>query len=321
MLSLIDAARQNGYNVICIGDEKSPEFYNVSGCRFYSIEDQVDLDFTYTGLCRKNHYARKNIGYLIAIQGQASIVMDTDDDNTPLASFWSEKTIELQGDLVDGSKWVNVYSYFSDESIWPRGFPLQYLHKPNDKTFNKATCLCPIQQGLVNGDPDVDAVYRLTKNVPVSFSDRDPVILSSGNWCPFNSQNTTWWPAAFILLYLPSTCSFRMTDIWRSFVAQYCLWPNKWHVGFVKPTMHQARNNHNLLVDFEDEIPGYLHNDEIVSTLLNTKIKAGSKHIAENMYSCYESLVRKGWLQQPEMKLVEAWCTDVSRCLVGFGRT
>jgi hypothetical protein len=26
------------------------------------------------------------------------------------------------------------------------------------------------------------------------------------------------------LLYLPSHCCFRMTDIWRSFIAQRCLW-------------------------------------------------------------------------------------------------
>ena len=26
------------------------------------------------------------------------------------------------------------------------------------------------------------------------------------------------------LMYLPSTCTFRMTDIWRSLIAQRCLW-------------------------------------------------------------------------------------------------
>jgi hypothetical protein len=318
MVSLVNGATENAYNVICIGDEKSPENYKVTGCRYYSIKKQLDLGYKYAGLCRNNHYARKNIGYLIAIQKRASMVIDTDDDNTPLPSFWSDKSMKLQGDVSDSGRWVNIYSYFSEESIWPRGFPLQYLGEEINRELKKATCLCPIQQGLVNGDPDVDAIFRLTRNSTILFSNRDPIILGPDSWCPFNSQNTTWWPPAFPLLYLPSTCSFRMTDIWRSFIAQYCLRPNRWHVGFVKPTMLQVRNSHNLMVDFEDEIPGYLYNDEIVSTLLTVSLKVGNEHTLANMYNCYESLVNKGWLLKSEMKFVEAWCEDVSPYLMSM---
>jgi hypothetical protein len=218
--------------------------------------------------------------------------------------------------MVDGEKWVNVYRYFSHESIWPRGFPLQYLHEKTDAKGDRATVVCPIQQGLVNGDPDVDAVYRLTRKAVTSFINRDPVILSAGNWCPFNSQNTAWWPYAFALLYLPSTCSMRTTDIWRSLVAQCCLWPNDWYLGFVTANMKQIRNAHDLLVDFEDEIPGYLYNDEIASTLEILDVQSGNRNVLTNMYRCYESLVTKGWLDKTEMKLVEAWCCDVQRYLV-----
>ena len=63
-------------------------------------------------------------------------------------------------------------------------------------------------------DPDVDAVYRLTRKTPLFF-DRaaEPVVLASDTWTPFNSQNTLFYREAFPLLYLPCHVSFRMTDI------------------------------------------------------------------------------------------------------------
>ncbi|MBV5271274.1 MAG: DUF288 domain-containing protein, partial [Afipia sp.] len=79
-------------------------------------------------------------------------------------------------------------------------------------------------------NPDVDAIYRLTLPLPQSFREEQPVALGRNVWCPFNSQNTTWWKEAAPLLYLPSFCSFRMTDIWRSFVAQRIAWENGWHI-------------------------------------------------------------------------------------------
>jgi hypothetical protein len=65
------------------------------------------------------------------------------------------------------------------------------------------------------------------------------VALGAGAWSPFNSQNTAWYPKAYPLLYLPSYCSFRMTDIWRSFVAQRIAWENGWAVLFKSPDVYR----------------------------------------------------------------------------------
>lgn len=86
--------------------------------------------------------------------------------------------------------------------------------------ISNLTVECPIQQGLADNNPDVDAIYRLILPFPTIFRKGRKVALGNNSWSPFNSQNTTWWKKAFPLLYLPSYCSFRMTDIWRSFVAQ-----------------------------------------------------------------------------------------------------
>jgi hypothetical protein len=100
---------------------------------------------------------------------------------------------------------------------------------------------------LADENPDVDAVYRMTSLLPRSFRSDRRVVLGAGVWSPFNSQNTTWWADAFPLMYLPEHCPFRMTDIWRSLVAQRIAWENGWNVLFHEPTVRQQRNEHDLL--------------------------------------------------------------------------
>ncbi len=168
----------------------------------------------------------------------------------------------------------------------------------------------PIQQGLSDADPDVDAIYRLTQTAPVSFHRERRVALQPNVWCPFNSQNTTWWADAFPLLYLPAYCTFRMTDIWRSFVAQRIAWENNWWLLFHEPNGEQARNQHDLMRDFADEIPGYLRNAEICETLSRLQLRAGIEHLGENLLICYEELVSKNVFDPKELKLVEAWLSD-----------
>ena len=58
-----------------------------------------------------------------------------------------------------------------------------------------------------------------------------------------------------------------MTDIWRSFVAQRIAWANNWSILFHEPTVWQERNDHSLMRDFKDEVPGYLHNRRIGEVL------------------------------------------------------
>lgn len=146
---------------------------------------------------------------------------------------------------------------------------------------------CPIQQGLADENPDVDAIYRLTFPLPQNFRSDRRVALGSGAWCPFNSQNTTWYPEAFPLLYLPAYCSFRMTDIWRSFVAQRIAWANGWSVLYHEPTVWQDRNDHDLMRDFADEIPGYMNNAQIAAGLDALPIKPGVGEIPANVQLCY----------------------------------
>ncbi len=312
--TLAQGCLERGHEFIVIGDEASPSNFELEGCRFYNLQDQYKSEFKLAQLTPTRHYARKNVGYLIAVSGGANIIVETDDDNIPYEQFWEERRRIQTLPSLTNAGWVNVYRYFSEAHIWPRGFPLDHI-KDNTPPFESLSVKqvdCPIQQGLANENPDVDAIYRLISPGSQSFRQDRRIALGTGSWCPFNSQNTTWWRDAFPLLYLPSYCSFRMTDIWRSFVAQRIAWLNNWALLFHEPNVWQERNEHNLMRDFREEVPGYLHNKSMCEALATLELKSGVEDIGNNLLACYEKLVSIELLDRRELNLVSAWLEDLS---------
>jgi hypothetical protein len=300
--------------LIVIGDRKGPAEYPLPGVQFFSLEEQLATSFRMASALPTGHYARKNLGYLIAIGQKPDCIYETDDDNAPNGS-WRTRSLRTPVRKIEPRPWANVYRMFSEANIWPRGFPLDLIADP--KTFrNDAIELgevdAPIQQGLANLSPDVDAIWRLVLDRDFAFEDKESVWLPPNTWCPFNSQTTWWWPAAYPLLYLPSYCSFRMTDIWRSFVAQRCLWELGYGLVFHPPEVDQQRNVHSLMRDFEDEVPGYLHNRRIVQALEPLNLRSGVEGVSQNLGTCYEELVRIEAVPEKELKLVDAWLEDLA---------
>ena len=252
---------------------------------------------------------------MVEISRNSSFILETDDDNIPRAEFWQPRSSHLSLPQITQKGWVNVYKYFSDSLVWPRGLPLNAINSevPPLSSLPVQDVFCPIQQGLADENPDVDAIYRLILPLPLNFSKNIQVALGDGVWCPFNSQNTTWFPDAYPLLYLPAYCSFRMTDIWRSFVAQSIGWANGWSILFHEPTVYQKRNEHNLMKDFEDEVIGYVNNDKIRDLLTALKLEPGLENIPSNMMICYEQLVSLGVIGSEEIELLQAWLDDLSQ--------
>jgi hypothetical protein len=303
-----------GWDFIAIGDTKSPERFELPGCRFYSVDQQLATALSFAKACPTRHYARKNIGYLLAARAGITCIVETDDDNVPRESFFAERRRHHRAPLSSGAGWVNAYRWFTDANIWPRGLPLDVLQSApaalGDLPVSDLDC--PIQQGLADGNPDVDAIYRLVLPLPISFEPDRRVALGNGSWTPFNSQNTTWFRDAFPLLYLPAYCSFRMTDIWRSFVAQRIAWENGWSLLFHEATVWQDRNEHNILKDFEDEISGYLNNRRIADALGALPLKPGLAALGDNLRLCYEKLVSLELVGQGELALLDAWLSDLN---------
>jgi len=314
MRGLASQCKARGLSFYVMGDVPSPADFSIDGCEFYSLEQQRASGFKIAELLPTRHYARKNIGYLLAIRRRASMLLETDDDNIPLPEFWSARTRRLRVPALSGNGWTNVYGYFTEANVWPRGLPLDAVQRklPEFDALEEMELDCPIQQGLADEDPDVDAIYRLLFPLPINFRKDRRLALGRGTWCPFNSQNTAWFPEAYPLLYLPSYCSIRMTDIWRSFVAQRIAWENGWSVMFKGPDVYQERNEHNLMRDFADEVPGYLNNRNIATRLAALNLELGPENMGENLIRCYEELVQLDLIPEKEMPLVKAWVQDLA---------
>lgn len=296
-----------GDKLIVVGDKKTPSDWKCGDARFIPIEESNV--FSYSSYAPLNHYARKNIGYLYAIRNKADLIYDTDDDNCPNDN-WKIRTVNCLSELVKKDGWFNIYGAFNQHG-WPRGYSLNHVHEQTVYEKISVTNYSPIQQGMVDGEPDVDAIYRLTQKQILRFEENKSLTLAGGSWCPFNSQTTWFFPEAYPLLYLPSYASFRMTDIWRSFVAQRCLWKMGHGITFHSPSeVFQERNPHDLIKDFKDEIEGYLHNHEIVELLSKLEL---SGSLTENMLTCYQALVDKNFLPEMEIRSLKSWLTDYER--------
>ncbi len=319
VIAMLDKAQSAGLDLIAIGDRKTPEVAWPAGSSYFNIQQQQASGFELAGLLPMNHYARKNLGYLIAMAAGAEAIFDTDDDNAPLPS-WGARSLLTRARRCEQTGWINAYRWFSDAHVWPRGLPLDHAHHAAAAAplGAMAEIAAPIQQGLADGSPDVDAVWRLLMDQDIRFRDGDSVFLPEGAWCPFNSQSTWWFPAAYPLMYLPSFVSFRMTDIWRSFVAQRCLWAMGHGLVFHGPEMFQDRNPHNLMRDFEQEVPGYLHNEKIRQTLEALQLKAGPEAVAENCRACYEALIAAELVPSTERSLLVAWLDDCRSVATGL---
>ena len=218
--------------LIVVGDNKTQQDWQHDKCSYYSILDQTKSEFKISTQLPENHYTRKNLAYLFAIKSGASRIIDTDDDNFPDISEW-EKLLKSKFKIFEHAPsenilFKNIYSYFSNSDIpfWPRGFPLNLINieesniRSNDitRTHTKEVGLW---QCMVNGDPDIDAIHRLIFKKTPQFLNNNAILMGMGVFCAFNSQNTLWSDSdLFPLLYLPSTVSFRFTDILRGYIAQ-----------------------------------------------------------------------------------------------------
>lgn len=295
-----------GWKIIVVGDLKTASDWNYPGITYLSPERQEAIARKFSELLQWNTYTRKNIGYLHAIDQGAKIIYETDDDNIPIRNWVDKPEFIVNAEILSGTSFVNIYSFFTDKKVWPRGIPLRCVLNMEPPKLDVATNLeIGIWQYLADEDPDVDAIYRLTNNSPIYFRPRSPLVLAKNTCCPFNSQNTYFRKEVFPLLYLPSTVTFRFTDILRGLIAQPILWAAGYHLAFGEATVLQKRNPHDYLKDFESEIPCYLLAEQVVKIAKDEV--ATERSIESNLIRVYHALASNGIVAEKELQILGCW--------------
>jgi hypothetical protein len=315
--NFVSSSKIKKWGLIIIGDRKSPKNFNLSYGEYLDIKTQLKTNFKFAKICPENTYARKNIGYLQAIKNKSEIIAETDDDNFPKKNFFEEKKLIHTVREVKNKSWVNMYDLFttSKQLIWPRGLPLDSVLENKIKLSKKKKLRFYLQQGVCENNPDVDAIYRLiNKKINIKFKN-DFFVSLGKSLSPFNSQNTIWFKKIFPLMYLPVTCTMRMTDILRSLICLKILINDNKKILFFGTTMFQKRNEHNLYKDFKDEIDLYLYNKKIINLILNLNLKKGEKNYLSNILKCYKLLIKKKFIKKTELKYLNAWIFDINKII------
>lgn len=306
---LIELAEICSAELVIIGDKKTPDWDNQklpTFVHYFSIENQLKKWPTLANLIPFNHYARKNLAYLWALENKTSILLDTDDDNYTKINVF-ELDLSHFRSIGGDSEWLNIYGYFGKGEIWPRGVPLDEARKslpPVREISVKSDWHC--FQAIVDGDPDLDAIGRMLYPEAHFFEECEPVLLPKSSFCPTNSQATLWKRQILPFLYLPVTSTFRMTDIWRGILVSGYLRRENLSTVFGKLGFLQERNEHNLVNDFLDEVSGHQFSRKVKNVSDNIWIKDDSEFESnsERYLSIYSALVEQGLLKQLDLECV-----------------
>lgn len=294
------------YTLIVVGDKKTNPNWSFDNTIYLGVDNVFAKEFA--TILPYNHYCRKMIGYIKAIELGAEEIIDTDDDNIPYENWHfpsANHFLQIENSTYN---YVNIYEYFTKQKIWPRGLPLPLINTKTilpENILGQLDCNVGVWQGLADEDPDVDAIYRLTNNTPCFFDKKEAVVLKEGTICPFNSQNTLYKKELFPLLYLPVTVTFRFTDILRGIVAQPIMWDAGFQLGFTEATVIQKRNEHNFFKDFESEITMYTQQEKALE--IAQKYSSKNCNVKENLLNVYKALLEENIVTALEIEVLEGW--------------
>ena len=309
--SSIEEYSKYNYNIIIIGDKKTPHTSYLNKNITYIHPDEKKF-IEFSNLLPYNHYCRKNIGYIHAIKNGAELIFDTDDDNYPLENFNLWKDIINNSKTISSPKFPNIMSLFTNIDIWARGFPLELINKKEEIKISSSTILeknnIGIIQSLASGDPDVDAIYRLTNknyNNDIIFDNNKSFICKKNIFTQGNTQATLWIePKIFYLLYIPCTVSFRFCDILKMYIAQKCMWKYDKLFCYISPIVKQNRNKHDFIKDFVSEYSMYTSIFNIINNIFD-KIKLNGN--SNDLLIVYTELFKNNIVKDTELDIINEW--------------
>lgn len=263
----IKYSQKNDWTLIVVGDTKTPhEEYQKLNCIYLHPEEQERKYKKLSDTIGWKSIQRRNIGFLEAYNLGADIVATVDDDNIPYENWGTDILVgkEIECDLYESKH--NVFDPLSitkRNEVWHRGYPIEYVptrHCVEYKGKTKRRVL--VQADLWDGDPDIDAMARLSIKPVMKYDDITQPYCSN-QIAPFNSQNT-FLAREVIPYYSVLPHIGRMDDIWGAYILQL-YFPNS--VVYNKASVYQDRNVQDLITNLEKEIIGYRNTLNLIHNL------------------------------------------------------
>jgi drug/metabolite transporter (DMT)-like permease len=320
--------------IVVVGDQKTNhsswhKFVSThNGRAFYlSPGDQIRLPLHVIRHIPWNHFGRKNIGYLFVCRHKGKMIYDFDDDNMLRGQRTVFQRI-VQGNLSSVPVVEKKHHLFnpypgyepvdSDNNpqfVWPRGFPLNFIHDVNTSTVSYEKMVHPLNvavfQSLANNDPDVDAIFRMTRKLPITFQLEETIrAVPYGSYSPWNSQAVVVRDVGFWGLLLPISVTGRVSDIWRSYITSRMLFSTPYFVAFTSPFVDQYRNPHDYQIDLVDEQDLYFKTNELIKTISEFSVEKSAPFHA-NLIRLVDSLHQREIVGEADVKLARAWVLDL----------
>lgn len=326
--SLRKLAKIKGWQVLAIGNSKTPSDWSLKGAIFLSLEQQANLGFRVVDHLPYDSFVRKNVGYLFAIQHGAKKIFDADDrgdviDNdlgkhfdVELIGEGARQDIIMQYSHENPNRTiVNPYIHFGQRSVWPRGLPLENVGEIGHEEFYTEVFGGKqfIQQGISNGLPDVDSVFYFTRKpgleaFDIRFDEHAPkVALPQGTMVPVNSFNTLYHSSAFWALMLPVSVSTMASDVLRGYWGQRLLWEIGGYVVVYPPTVHRYDRIESY--PFSEEKDLHVNVGRLLKFLVSWR---SSKHrLFEKILELSYVMAEEGFWTEKDVKFTAAWLQDL----------
>ncbi|XP_058225310.1 probable glycosyltransferase STELLO1 [Rhododendron vialii] len=326
--SLRALVKIKGWQVVAVGNSRTPADWELKGVIFLSMEEQANLGFRVVDYLPYESYVRKSVGYLFAIQHGAKRIFDADDRGVVIGGDLG-KHFDLDLEVVVGKQQrvlqysdlnvnrtvVNPYVHFGQRSVWPRGFPLENVGEVGHEEFYTEVSGGNqyIQQGISNGLPDVDSVFYSTRKsggeaFDIRFDENAPkVALPHGMMVPMNSFNTMFHYNAFWALMLPVSVSTMASDVIRGYWAQRLLWEIGGFFMVYPPTIHRTDDTESY--PFSDEKDIHVNVGRLVKFLVSWN---SSKNIlCERILELSYSMAKEGFWSEKDVRFTAAWIHDL----------
>ena len=270
--AILKFCEKKDWNLIIVGDKKTPEEpYQSLGKKFpqvcyYSPKEQ-ERDFPkLSETIGWNCIQRRNFGFVKAYNSGSEIIASVDDDNIPYENWGKDLFVgkEIECFCYNPKREVfDPLSITKSNFLWHRGFPIELLEeRKKNKSLGKIKRKVLVQANLWNGDPDIDAMARISFHPEVNFDEiKSPYC--SNKISPFNSQNT-FLARKVLPFYAVFPHIGRMDDIWGGYILQH-FFPNS--VIYGPATVYQDRNVQDLVTNLEKEIIGYRNNLKLINNL------------------------------------------------------
>lgn len=298
------------------------------------------------------NFGRKSLGYLFAIQSGAEKIWDFETDVTGTIDYNLIIQDSMSVTVCDSfkskcfdehciryaranSRTVNPYLYFGKREtvLHPRGLLKKHAQESKFTTCSVKTVegFEPYNVGLIqtisSTDPDIgqahDPLTDFMKQIPgqkrigfeMTYNYPSPLFMPSTSLTPFNKQATMWFKSAFMFSFLPISVPESISDIIRSYVANYFMpWMNKYVVfaartpdakSTVRINNDESNSNGQLLtVELEKEL---LRLTSYLETRATPNHNEFDGPIPMSFVNLYVNLYERHFINEVDLKLVFIW--------------